>query len=308
MSRFLLVLCLSSAILSVGMFGMAWGEPAPGYSWQPFSDGSTDQVKLMRGALQVGVYRTDDGTFAWLLRDGTFSPDGVPPIDPPAAGGLARGVESREVVPGRVMLNGRVTTRRQAVEALGATVPDTTSCRWVTVIGTGREKVEGDWKAAPELAPYTGGTILKSYPADHWALRPGFALKGAPTLYVQSSDGRVLSHADGYDGPQALARALRKADPNYDPAKDPDLSKVPAPPPVPPAPPAPPAPLPPLVGPPPAPEPLPPAPPPFAGPVTQPQPSLSALAGQVPAGVWSLVVSVLAGFGFLALKTAKVAS
>lgn len=304
MQRFLLAVCLAFALLSAMLLtGASSPARADDYRWQAFSDGTTDQVLLVnaRGE-QVGVYRFDDGSFAWLLRDGRFSPDGEPPIEPPLApGGIGRGVEAGEIVPGRIMLSGRVVSRRQAVEAIAATVPDTQGKRWLTVVGPGREKVEADWRDAPQLQPYRDRVVFKSYPAEHWAMRPGFVKTGNPTVYVQAASGTVLSRTDSYDGVEALARELRKADPAYDPARDPDLSRPPAPVPVPQ-----PQPLPPLVQPQPAPPQQPvPAPSPAAEPAAQPQASLTDLARQVPAGVWTLLVSLLAGAGFVAAKALK---
>jgi len=66
---------------------------------------------------------------------------------------------------------------------------------------------------------------MQSYLPDHWAVaRSGFKVDGQPTIYLQAPDGTVLHRQDDYhDGPEALAQALRRTDPHYDPRKDPDL-------------------------------------------------------------------------------------
>jgi hypothetical protein len=74
---------------------------------------------------------------------------------------------------------------------------------------------------------------LQSYLPEDWAVKNvGFDVSGSPRIIVQEApnakgSGRVLhSQADYADGPEGLANALRKADPNYDPSKDVDRRKL----------------------------------------------------------------------------------
>jgi hypothetical protein len=313
MSRFLLTISVLALLLTFVLFaclGSATGAE-PRYSWRPFADGSTDQVMLVdQHGTQVGVWRADDAAFAWRLNGDRWSPDCDPPIPPPPAPAVVArnyGVIPDEIVPGRVLLNGVPVNRARGIESLAAVVPDTQGKVWVTVIGPGREKVEADWGSAPELAPYRDRVILKSYPPDHWAVRPGFVAKGSPTVYVETSAGQVLSRTDGYEGPAALATALRKTDPSYDPSRDPDLTRPVKVEPI-------------LI---PVPLPL-----PVLDPILVPGPqegggkaapsgkaeqapapastvSWSDLAAQVPPGAWSLIVAVAAALGFVLVRTAK---
>lgn len=137
---------------------------------------------------------------------------------------LARGQE-------RYVLNGRLATSADAREALaGGSVPDDKGRLRLTVIGdpAARKRVVGDLATAPELAEFRERFVVQDYAPDHWAVsRTGFFAGGAPTVYVQGPDGRVLHRQDDYRGPADLAGALRRADPAYDRERDPDLRKLP---------------------------------------------------------------------------------
>jgi hypothetical protein len=66
-------------------------------------------------------------------------------------------------------------------------------------------------------------------PAADWSFEPGFKKDGKPmVLYVQAADGTVLHRQDDFnDGIDKALEAIRKAVPDYDPNKDPDLRKPP---------------------------------------------------------------------------------
>ena len=139
----------------------------------------------------------------------------------------------------RLTLSGRPVTYAEALGRPGAphaedALIDDSAFLRLTVIGPAdaREKVAADWNARPEFAPFRDRVLVQSYPPDHWAVKAtGFVTSGAPTIYYQRPDGEVLHRQDDYsDGPEALASALRKADPNYDPAADPDRRKKSEPP------------------------------------------------------------------------------
>jgi hypothetical protein len=98
----------------------------------------------------------------------------------------------------------------------------------VTVIGeeVNRRQVLDDLDRAPALTPWKGRLKIHGYEPTHWAVQDaGFKTDGRPTIYVQAPDGKVLHRQDEYRGPEALAEVLRKADPRYQPANDPDLNR-----------------------------------------------------------------------------------
>lgn len=134
-------------------------------------------------------------------------------------------------------INGRECPREEVVGALGdKKLTDDSPLLRLTVIGPkeARQKVLGDLDTHPALAPMKGKVLVQAYEPTDWAVaRYGFKTTGAPTVYVQAPNGKVLHRQDDYaDGPEALAGAIRKADPSYDPSRDPDRRKpdpVPAP-------------------------------------------------------------------------------
>jgi hypothetical protein len=62
---------------------------------------------------------------------------------------------------------------------------------------------------------------VQGYTPERWELGCGFAVLGTPTVYLQSSDGRVMLRRAGAVASAELVEALRRADPSYAPAKDP---------------------------------------------------------------------------------------
>lgn len=144
----------------------------------------------------------------------------------------------KEWIPARFetyRLNGAEVNKSKAFAAIGDTgVPDDSKLQRVVIISDSadeRRKVLEDFDSSPELAKYRGKLIVQAYSTDHWHVRDvGFVKTGRPTIYVQSPTGKVLHRQEDYaGGAPRLANALRKADPSYDPAKDPDLSKPVAP-------------------------------------------------------------------------------
>jgi hypothetical protein len=100
----------------------------------------------------------------------------------------------------------------------------------LTVIGPRplRDPVLNDLEKNPQLAQLRPRLLIQGYDPGHWAIRPGFVQSGQPTIYLQAPSGKVLHRQDDYKGgPEALYAAIRKADPNYDPRKDPDLRTTP---------------------------------------------------------------------------------
>lgn len=146
----------------------------------------------------------------------------------------------------RWTLNGREVSRAQAFEAVSASdkIPDDAGRVRLTVIGgkADREQVVKDLATHPALAPFKDKLSVQAYdPADPMIEGLKFPTAGL-TLLVQRPDGTVIgrNHSGKYAGAEELALALpgamRRADSDYDPAKDPDLKKPEPPPPPPPAP------------------------------------------------------------------------
>jgi len=125
----------------------------------------------------------------------------------------------------RFSLGGVPVSADDAREALAA-IPDDSQQLRLTVIGAEKDRraVLDDLEHHAALAPLRERILVQSYEPEHWAVAgAGFVTVGAPTIYLQAPDGRVLHRQDEYRGPERLAAALRKADPNYRPEADPDL-------------------------------------------------------------------------------------
>jgi hypothetical protein len=138
------------------------------------------------------------------------------------------GVDMSKIGTPGATINGKPCTKAQAFQAIekGGTLSDDSSKLRLTIYGDGRERVTQDLGMSPQLAEFKGHLLVQSYPAGHWALE-GFAAPeaGKPTILVQDATGKVLHRQSDYDGTAALAEALRRVNPNYDPSKDKDLRK-----------------------------------------------------------------------------------
>jgi hypothetical protein len=228
--------------------GDVWGEP---------QDAPVDLPGILRTARRCLCNRDCHCGFACdCFRRGKCSAgcNCAPPKekkDPPAAAGksgrpeLAEGgrVENdgtlnfgldREHLAGprpeRYSINGREASKEDVLRLLQAQVPDDTSKPFLTVIGApeSRRQVLNDLENHPSLAPWKGKLRVQAYNPDDWAVaRAGFVTGGNPTVYLQAADGKVLHRQDDYGGgADGLAAALRRADPGYDPAGDPDRRKA----------------------------------------------------------------------------------
>ncbi|MSR31568.1 MAG: hypothetical protein EXR99_08695 [Gemmataceae bacterium] len=131
--------------------------------------------------------------------------------------------------------NGQVISALQAERLLDpvGNLPDDQLAKRLTVIGTKEEceRVRVDLQTKNELSAWKGAALFQAYRPEAWAVRGlGFAT-GKPRIVFQlppdaEGKGAVLhAQADYADGPAGLAGGLRKADPNYDPLKDPDRRK-----------------------------------------------------------------------------------
>jgi len=105
---------------------------------------------------------------------------------------------------------------------MAAILEDDSAKPRLTIIGNQEERA----KVLAALSPEASRYLIKAYDPSDWAVaRAGFKTDGHPMIYVQASDGTVLHRQHRFCDAKQLAEALRKADPSYDPAKDPDLTK-----------------------------------------------------------------------------------
>lgn len=228
---------LSWAVTARGQWGTSRGPVGPAVvSVAP--DGlradPADSCRMIewRGGRPVAVHFADGSVREWDSYRGVWGAwreqvvAAPAPPEPQKNFGLGWSPDPER--PERCYLNGIEVDRKRAYEAIGSGVVDDTKLLRVTVIGSEAEckQVRGAFETAPELAPHRNNVILQCYRPDHWAVADaGFKRDGKPVVYVQAPSGKVLHRQDEWRGPAKMAEALRKADPSYDPKKDPDLNK-----------------------------------------------------------------------------------
>jgi hypothetical protein len=204
-----------------------FGLPATGFAgpeWRPTKD--ADEIALYDGDRQLGNYHYGRGHYRpFDPATRTWGPPREPPIPPPPRSNF--GVETDKVGRSgeRYLLNGQPASREQARHALarGGTLTDDSGRLRLTVIGTREEqrRVLNDLATHPALQPLRDRVLAAGYDPQHWAVAGmGFM----PGVHVQAPGGRVLHRSGHYPGPERLAEALRRARPDYDPGKDPDLT------------------------------------------------------------------------------------
>jgi hypothetical protein len=220
----------------------------PEWEWRPSADGSRADLYHFGRYCRTHYYPADekptdaarpkkagcDCSASCGCGDACRCPDGKP------CGDGCRCVVKEEALPhwmthgtdpGKIAareeyrVGGQVVGRDEALRELrdSALTDDSRKPR-LTVIGSPDERK----KALAALpADVKERWLVKEYAPDHWAVRgAGFKGDGHPTVYLQAPDGKVLHRQDDADN---LAAAVRKADPAYDPSKDPDLRKPKAP-------------------------------------------------------------------------------
>lgn len=128
-------------------------------------------------------------------------------------------------------LCGRRVSRSAALQAVAAGgLIDDRNKSFLTIVGDEslRSRVVADLNLAPELRGWKDRLHVHAYPPDHWAVRqiglaPGITFQGPPT--EGSNKAPVAWRFRSYQGPLALAEALRKSDPEYRSDTDPDPAK-----------------------------------------------------------------------------------
>lgn len=236
----------------VKAYGQKWGAPssaavAAPYEWRVID---ANQAALYSAGKQLGVWIMARQCYRELLPDGNWSADQELSPFPPPESHLVKVIEQIEQNFGldrsrldrgveKFWLGGREVTRKQAYTALSGAGKDLIDDREklrLTVIGTAAEcaAVTKDLESNPALSVFADTLLVQSYRPDNWAMKDiGFA-PGTPRIVVQGGPdfrgaGKVLhSQGDYNGGAQALADALRRVRPDYDPNKDRDQRKAPA--------------------------------------------------------------------------------
>lgn len=206
------------------------------YEWRT-SSAEPGRSYLFRHGVQVGGYDHEHGIYRVYHADtDTWDAPQPPPweeTERTPISGLNFGVDTDKLNghDEAYHLNGTPVSEAQARKALAdGGIPDDAARLRLTVIGPANltTRVVDDLARSPALAEWKNRLVPQCYLPEHWSVgRAGFVTSGKPTIYVQAPDGKVLHRQDDYDdGPEGLARALRRADPNYDARKDPDLRKL----------------------------------------------------------------------------------
>lgn len=212
------------------------------------------EVYLYQGNVQVGGYSFESGFYLPLV-NGKWGKPCQAPIRPPLEGldgkkeanlfGVLADQVSREE---RYECTHGECSREHVMAMLAEGLTDDSKQGRVTVIDGDRErrkKIAADWSSAPSLDKARSTWQFQAYdpasPVTREMLRP-FRLeqssdlgKGLPVVFAQAPAnaagvGPVLGQWNSYQGADALAEALRKVDPNFDPNKPlaPILPSVPS--------------------------------------------------------------------------------
>jgi hypothetical protein len=215
------------------------GVAAAGYEWRTFPD-DKDELSLWQDGVQIGNFRVSAKKYYPRLAPGVWGDPCPPPYPPPldvitpgqieSDGTINFGLDrSRMSAAGKHLLDGKEVSKEELLQALGKpSLPDDSQWLSLTIIGpeAARKNALSDLQSSQFLAPWKERLKVQDYPPDHWAVKDaGFVTTGNPTIYCQAPDGTVLHRQDVYRGPEALAEVLRKADPTYNPERDPDLNK-----------------------------------------------------------------------------------
>lgn len=236
----------------VKTYGQKWGAPlsaavAAPYEWRIID---ANQAALYSAGKQLGVWIMARQCYRELLPDGNWSSDQELSPFPPPESHLIKVIEQQEQNFGldrsrldmgveKFWLGGREVTRKQAYTALSGAGKDLIDDREklrLTVIGTASEckAVIADLETNPALSVFADTLLVQAYRPDNWAVKELGFLPGSPRIMVQGGPdfrgaGKVLHSQGDYEGgAQALADALRRVRPDYDPNKDIDKRKTPA--------------------------------------------------------------------------------
>jgi hypothetical protein len=222
--------------------------PLPAHRWIKGADGWQQLWKDEgKGWQQIGSYRPDRGYLQLVARHPDEWRSSPCPVALPMPSDLFAkaadvpaqnfGVDTDKlgVDQCKYKINGRPAQRDEVIQLLqkGSLQDDSTKLRLV-VIGpeADRKPVVADLTANSELAGATRNMICQAYDPAHWHVaQAGFITTGHPTIYLlkplANGKGQVLHRQDDYQGgAPALVQAIRKADPAYNAAQDPDKRKT----------------------------------------------------------------------------------
>jgi len=199
----------------------------PEARWQ-VDQQATGYFYLFAGSRQLGTWYPDGRGYRPLRTDGTWGATGEPPVPLPEGALTNFGLDVERVSSeSRYWVNGRPTSRGDALAAFGSLIDDSGKLR-LTVVGDDalRQRVRDDLARHPALLAYRDRLLVQDYPPDHWAvagvgMAPGITLQSAPDA---AGKAPVLARLPDYAGPEMLIAAIRKADPAYRPEKDPKVT------------------------------------------------------------------------------------
>ena len=202
--------------------------PGAELQWRPDAE-YPGWFYLYRGTTQIGTWYPDGQGYREVSADGSWSESCEPPAPLPVGAMPNFGLDPQRVSrESRYHINGREVSRREAFAAFGGLADDSGKLR-LTIVGDAdlRKRVLADLKSHPALTALGNRLLVQDYPPDHWAVAgvgfaPGISLQPPPNEEGKAS---VLFRMAAYNGPDSLATAVRKADPNYRPDRDPDPAK-----------------------------------------------------------------------------------
>lgn len=206
--------------------------PRPAYEWRQRPDDPGRHYLYLRG---VQVAGWDERTDAYRTYDAArdlWGPVTAPPwqrkVDLLREPGVMR--EKLHEFQG-YRLNGQPVAPAVGLRSIkGGTVPNDAGRPFLVMVGAKEacDRLESDFASSPALAPYRDKFRLQTYPPGFDQLAR-FDREGRPLypdgLCIVATDGQELHRQASYAGPEQLAEALRQADPTYNPANTPDLTR-----------------------------------------------------------------------------------
>lgn len=212
-----------------------------GYVWTSFKDDNT-QLALSKDGIHIGNFHINGekaGKF-YFYKDGKWT-EGTAPLIPseyktpekkePQSTQVPienHGVDTSKIrsAPSN-SVNGKPCNKKEAIEAIEGSVPDDGKKLRLTLIGykANCDQVLKDLDQSSEWNKYKDLWLVQEYRPNEWAVQCGFKTDGDLNIYMQDSTGKVLHRQSEYKGVGQLVEAIRKADPTYDAAKDPDVTK-----------------------------------------------------------------------------------
>jgi hypothetical protein len=219
---------------------------SPEYSWVA-DQSAPGWYYLYRGDRQVGAIDPLHG-YCPLLTSGDWGESCSPPIPAPRQAGMLPGMLPENLVGDVIQDNvlnfgvdlsklgqrekysvaGREVTRKQAFEILtqDGLIDDSRKLR-LTVVGSDDlcKRVLNDLNTVQGLSELKDHLLVQAYEPDEWPIK-GLGMDGVTVQAPPDKDGRgkVLFRLRNYD-PNLLLIQLRKADPNRNPANDPDPAR-----------------------------------------------------------------------------------